>query len=120
PNEAKNKDGFKDDDGCPDNDNDGDGIPDAADKCAMEPEDKDGFQDDDGCPDPDNDGDGVVDAQDKCAAAPETENGCKGEGGCPDEIPAKLKAFTGVIQGINFKVSAADLQPASNKTLDKA
>ena len=31
-----------------------------------------------------------------------------------------MKQFTGVIQGINFKVNSADLLPASNKTLDKA
>src|SRR5690606_19588466 len=49
PNEAEDKDGFQDDDGCPDNDNDGDGVADANDKCPMEPEDMDGFQDDDGC-----------------------------------------------------------------------
>ena len=51
---------------------------------------------------------------------PETKNGFQDEDGCPDEIPAKLKAFTGVIQGINFKVGSADLLPASNKVLDKA
>jgi len=120
PNEPEDKDGFQDDDGCPDGDNDGDGIADATDKCAMEPEDKDGFQDDDGCPDPDNDGDGVADASDKCVDQPETKNGYQDDDGCPDEIPQKVKAFTGVIQGINFKVNSADLLPASNKTLDKA
>ncbi|HEY0988851.1 MAG TPA: OmpA family protein [Kofleriaceae bacterium] len=120
PNEAEDKDGFQDDDGCPDPDNDGDGIPDAADKCPNEPEDKDGFQDEDGCPDPDNDGDGVPDAQDKCPNEPETKNGYQDEDGCPDEIPQKLKQFTGVIQGINFRVGDAALQATSNATLDKA
>jgi outer membrane protein OmpA-like peptidoglycan-associated protein len=120
PNEAEDKDGFQDDDGCPDPDNDGDGIPDAVDKCPNEPEDKDGFQDDDGCPDPDNDGDGVPDAVDKCPTEPETKNGYQDDDGCPDEIPAKLKQFTGVIQGINFKVGDAALQASSNATLDKA
>ncbi|MEO7732780.1 MAG: OmpA family protein [Kofleriaceae bacterium] len=120
PNEAEDKDGFQDDDGCPDPDNDGDGIPDAADKCPNEPEDKDGFQDEDGCPDPDNDGDGVLDANDKCPTEPETKNGFQDEDGCPDEIPAKLKQFTGVVQGINFRVGDSTLQPSSNTTLDKA
>ncbi|MBV8762360.1 MAG: OmpA family protein [Deltaproteobacteria bacterium] len=120
PMQAEDKDGFQDDDGCPDPDNDNDGIPDAADKCPNEAEDKDGFQDDDGCPDPDNDQDGVPDAQDKCPDQPETKNGYQDEDGCPDEIPAKVKQFTGAIQGINFKVNSADLLPASNKTLDKA
>jgi OmpA-OmpF porin, OOP family len=120
PNEPEDKDGFQDADGCPDPDNDGDGIPDTADKCPMEPEDKDGFQDEDGCPDPDNDGDGIPDTADKCPNDPETKNGYQDSDGCPDEIPAKLKQFTGVIQGINFKVSDAALQPTSNATLDKA
>jgi OOP family OmpA-OmpF porin len=120
PNEAEDKDGFQDDDGCPDPDNDGDGIPDAADKCPNEPEDKDGFQDEDGCPDPDNDGDGVLDANDKCPTEPETKNGYQDEDGCPDEIPQKLKQFTGVIQGINFRTGDAALQNTSNTTLDKA
>jgi OOP family OmpA-OmpF porin len=120
PTEPEDKDGFQDEDGCPDPDNDGDGIADAADKCPTEPEDKDGFQDEDGCPDPDNDGDSVLDADDKCPTEPETKNGFQDEDGCPDEIPAKLKQFTGVIQGINFRVNDAALQTTSNKTLDKA
>jgi outer membrane protein OmpA-like peptidoglycan-associated protein len=120
PMEAEDKDGFQDEDGCPDPDNDGDGILDAADQCPLEPEDKDGFQDEDGCPDPDNDGDGVLDADDKCPTEMETRNGYQDEDGCPDEIPQKLKQFTGVIQGINFRVNDAALLPGSNKTLDKA
>ena len=119
PNEPEDKDGFQDADGCPDPDNDGDGIPDAIDKCPNEPEDKDGFQDADGCPDPDNDGDGIPDATDKCPNEPETKNGYQDEDGCPDEIPAKLKRFAGVIQGIYFKANSADLLPSSNKTLDQ-
>ncbi len=103
-----------------DPDPDKDGVLGIADKCATDAEDKDSFQDDDGCPDPDNDGDGVPDAADKCADQPETKNGFQDDDGCPDEIPEKLKAFTGVIQGITFKVSAADLQPQSAKVLDKA
>jgi outer membrane protein OmpA-like peptidoglycan-associated protein len=103
-----------------DNDPDKDGIVGDADQCPSEAEDKDGFQDEDGCPDPDNDGDSVLDADDKCPTEPETKNGFQDEDGCPDEIPAKLKQFTGVIQGINFRVNDAALQTTSNKTLDKA
>src|SRR6185503_17647656 len=103
PNDAEDMDGFQDADGCPDRDNDNDGIPDATDKCPNQAEDKDGFQDADGCPDPDNDGDGVPDATDKCPTEPETKNGYQDADGCPDEVPEKVKAFTGVIQGINFK-----------------
>jgi outer membrane protein OmpA-like peptidoglycan-associated protein len=118
--EPEDKDSFADDDGCPDPDNDTDGVPDAADKCPTDAEDKDAFQDEDGCPDPDNDGDGVPDAQDKCAADPETKNGFQDEDGCPDEIPQKLKQFTGVIKGINFKTGSAEILKTSNKTLDGA
>ncbi len=84
PNEPEDKDGFDDEDGCPDPDNDQDGIPDKLDKCPNEPEDKDGFQDDDGCPDPDNDQDGVPDAQDKCPNDPEDRDGFQDDDGCPD------------------------------------
>src|SRR5207248_1496487 len=49
--EPEDRDGFQDDDGCPDPDNDKDGIPDKEDKCPNEPETINGFQDEDGCPD---------------------------------------------------------------------
>jgi len=84
PNEAEDRDGFDDEDGCPDPDNDQDGIADAQDKCPNEPEDKDGFQDDDGCPEVDNDGDGIPDAQDKCPNDPEDKDGFQDDDGCPD------------------------------------
>ncbi|MCK7537633.1 MAG: hypothetical protein MZV63_45105 [Marinilabiliales bacterium] len=51
PNDSEDKDGFQDDDGCPDFDNDNDGIPDSKDKCPNEAENFNGFEDDDGCPD---------------------------------------------------------------------
>jgi outer membrane protein OmpA-like peptidoglycan-associated protein len=84
PNEPEDKDGFDDEDGCPDPDNDQDGIPDKKDKCPNEPEDKDGFQDDDGCPETDNDNDGIPDAQDKCPNDPEDRDGFQDDDGCPD------------------------------------
>ena len=106
--QPEDKDGFQDEDGCPDPDNDGDGILDTADKCPNEagpmenhgcpvkdrdgdgiqddvdkcpdqPEDKDGFQDEDGCPDPDNDNDGILDTVDKCP----NEAGPMTNYGCP-------------------------------------
>jgi outer membrane protein OmpA-like peptidoglycan-associated protein len=51
PDEPEDKDGFEDDDGCPDPDNDKDRIPDRLDKCPNEPETYNGFEDEDGCPD---------------------------------------------------------------------
>jgi len=44
-------DGFEDDDGCPDPDNDQDGILDVDDACPNEPETFNGINDHDGCPD---------------------------------------------------------------------
>ncbi|MFS8070905.1 MAG: thrombospondin type 3 repeat-containing protein, partial [Byssovorax sp.] len=73
-----------DEDGCPDPDNDGDGILDAADKCPNGPEDKDGFRDDDGCPDPDNDLDQIPDAVDQCPNEAEDRDGFQDEDGCPE------------------------------------
>jgi len=116
PKEAEDKDGFQDEDGCPDPDNDGDGILDAKDKCPNEA----GPAENEGCPDKDTDSDGIVDRLDKCPDQPETKNGYQDEDGCPDEIPEKLKAFTGTIQGINFKTGDADLTPQSSAILDKA
>jgi outer membrane protein OmpA-like peptidoglycan-associated protein len=85
--DPEDRDGFQDEDGCPDPDNDQDGILDAQDKCPLSAEDKDGFEDDDGCPDLDNDKDGIPDAQDKCPDKPETKNGFEDDDGCPDEAP---------------------------------
>ncbi len=84
PDEPEDRDGFQDDDGCPDLDNDGDGIPDERDRCRDAPEDKDGFQDEDGCPEPDDDGDGVLDADDQCRGEPEDKDGFQDEDGCPE------------------------------------
>ena len=83
PDEPEDKDGFQDDDGCPDEDNDNDGIPDAVDKCPNQAEDFDGFQDEDGCPDPDNDGDGIPDFNDACPNEPEDGKGNRPYDGCP-------------------------------------
>ena len=80
PAQPEDKDGFQDDDGCPDPDNDGDGVADVVDRCPLEPEDHDGFEDQDGCPELDNDKDGVLDKDDGCPNLP----GAKETGGCPD------------------------------------
>jgi len=120
PTVPEDRDGFEDEDGCPDADNDKDGIPDVSDRCPNDPEDKDGFEDADGCPDPDNDKDGIPDASDKCPDEPETRNGFKDDDGCPDELPAAIKKFTGVIEGINFKTAQATILPGSYSILDRA
>jgi len=96
----EDKDGFEDDDGCPDDDNDGDHRPDAVDKCPNDAEDLDGFEDDDGCPELDNDKDGIPDLQDKCPNDPEDGLPPQPKDGCPsgkrdsdgDGIPDALDA----------------------------
>ena len=87
PDEPEDRDGFEDDDGCPDPDNDRDGIPDNYDKCPLVPEDRDGFQDEDGCPEGeanDRDGDKILDDVDKCPDDPEDYDGFEDADGCPD------------------------------------
>jgi len=85
PDDPEDKDGFQDQDGCPELDNDGDGVPDTLDKCPMVPEDKDGFEDADGCPENDNDKDGILDPNDKCPNEAEDKDGFQDEDGCPDK-----------------------------------
>jgi hypothetical protein len=83
--EAEDRDGYQDEDGCPDNDNDNDGIADGKDKCTEEPEDRDNYQDEDGCPEPDNDGDSTPDTSDRCPDQKEDVDGFDDGDGCPDE-----------------------------------
>ena len=118
PDVAEDKDGYEDEDGCPDYDNDKDGIYDTQDKCPMQPEDLDGFQDQDGCPDPDNDKDGILDVSDNCPNNPETFNGFKDDDGCPDEKPQEIKAKF-ILDGVNFKTNSAELLEESYYVLDK-
>jgi outer membrane protein OmpA-like peptidoglycan-associated protein len=87
PDDPEDRDGFEDEDGCPDPDNDRDGIPDVDDECPNDPEDKDGFEDEDGCPEGnkfDRDGDGILDDVDQCPDDPEDKDGFQDADGCPD------------------------------------
>jgi len=81
PDQPEDRDGFADEDGCPDADNDGDGVLDSDDACASAAEDRDGYADEDGCPEPDNDGDTVPDQNDACPNEPglPDSKGCKPE-----------------------------------------
>ena len=51
PNDAEDRDGFEDTEGCPEPDNDRDRILDAVDACPNDPETYNGTEDEDGCPD---------------------------------------------------------------------
>ncbi|MDD5673153.1 MAG: OmpA family protein [Chitinivibrionales bacterium] len=120
PRIAEDKDGFEDDDGCPDLDNDQDGIADSLDKCPNLPEDFDHFEDADGCPDLDNDQDGFPDIKDKCPNEPEIYNGYQDDDGCPDSLPRKDPGIPAkqVLRGVAFSASTADLSVASYPVLD--
>jgi outer membrane protein OmpA-like peptidoglycan-associated protein len=64
---------------------DGDGIPDAIDKCPTVPEDGQPPDPNDGCPMPkDRDHDGIPDDVDKCPDEPEDRDGFEDEDGCPE------------------------------------
>jgi OOP family OmpA-OmpF porin len=108
--------------GCPlPKDTDGDGILDVNDACPTEAGPKSDDPTKNGCPPPkDTDGDGIPDNIDKCPNEPETFNGYQDEDGCPDEVPAALKKFTGVIEGITFKTNSANLTKKSYDVLDRA
>lgn len=84
PASPEDRDGWQDEDGCPDEDNDGDGVLDRVDLQPLVPEDRDGWQDEDGAPDDDDDGDGIPDVADQCRRDPETLNQWRDEDGCPD------------------------------------
>ena len=93
----------------PSRDSDGDGIPDANDRCPNAPEDRDGFQDQDGCPDPDNDQDGIPDVRDLCPNQPETVNGYKDQDGCPDTPPRPARKAVSIPQTIYFRRGSSDI-----------
>ncbi|MEE2786182.1 MAG: OmpA family protein, partial [Myxococcota bacterium] len=76
PHLPEDRDDFRDEDGCPDPDNDLDKVPDITDQAPNSPEDWDAFEDSDGRPDPDNDQDGVPDVQDRCPLEAGFGDGC--------------------------------------------
>jgi len=114
PEAPEDRDGFEDQDGCPDPDNDADGVLDENDQCPEELETANGFEDEDGCPDvnPDNDGDGLANATDACPDEAEDRDGFEDEDGCPDldddgdgvpdtadTCPDQFEIFNGVEDG---------------------
>lgn len=91
PLQAEDKDGFQDEDGCPDPDNDGDGIHDIADGAPNDPETLNNYYDSDGVPDdptgrayPDADRDGIPDSWDLAVYDPEDYDGWEDWDGKPD------------------------------------
>ena len=76
----EDKDGFQDEDGAPDPDNDADGVIDTLDECP----DVAGPAANKGCPDTDKDKDGVVDRLDACIDQPEDRDDFEDSDGCPE------------------------------------
>lgn len=118
PDDPEDKDGYQDEDGCPDADNDGDGIVDTDDNCPDDPEDKDGHQDQDGCPDCDDDGDGVPECPEpidhcptKAASTPD---------GCPryKNVVVTAKAIE-LHQTVYFDTAKATIKPVSYALLNE-
>ncbi len=120
PDAPEDRDGFQDEDGCPDPDNDNDGILDEADGCPTVPEDKDDFEDHNGCPDPDNDNDGLPDVRDKCPNVPETINGLDDEDGCPDQGRVRVtEAKIEILDRVHFETNKAVIRRGSYTILDQ-
>jgi outer membrane protein OmpA-like peptidoglycan-associated protein len=115
PLDPEDKDGFQDEDGCPDPDNDGDGIVDAMDACPNDP----GPLENRGCPVVDHDGDGVPDWDDRCP----DQAGPPDNGGCPAEKKYSLvevKRDRIVLrQQLRFASAKFAILPSSHALLDQ-
>ena len=102
PDDAEDRDGFQDEDGCPERDNDNDGISDVYDKCPNEP----GDLKHNGCPANDRDGDGIPDNVDQCPDIPEDMDGVSDHDGCPENESGDRDA-----DGIPDKLDRCPIEP---------
>jgi OOP family OmpA-OmpF porin len=111
--DPEDKDGFQDEDGCPDADNDGDGIVDRSDACPLEA----GSIENRGCAAVDGDGDTLVDTRDRCP----TQFGPPALDGCPRKFRYIEATRTQIRlkQQIAFAGGKAKILPASNKVLNE-
>lgn len=140
PTQPEDKDGFQDEDGCPEPDNDGDGIVDTRDRCpnnagpletsGCPDKDSDGVADwEDLCPDVpglkenhgcpgDRDGDGVPDNVDKCPDQP----GPASNGGCPVKVyklVSRTKDKIVIKQQVHFATNKSKVLPDSFELLNE-
>jgi outer membrane protein OmpA-like peptidoglycan-associated protein len=107
-------DGFADEDGCPDPDDDEDGVSDLLDACDREAEDRDGWQDADGCLDADDDDDGLLDTEDTCPRAP----GGRASDGCPTTLRIEGESIV-LVRELDFAAGEATLVPSNGPLLDE-
>ena len=112
PLDPEDKDGYQEEDGCPDPDNDNDGIVDAMDACPNNP----GPLENRGCPVLDRDGDGIPDDQDKCPDL---------AGVAPDGCPKKYalvevkKDRIEIKQQVKYQTGKFKVLPASYPLLNQ-
>jgi outer membrane protein OmpA-like peptidoglycan-associated protein len=98
-------------------DRDGDGFPDAEDKCPDRAEDIDNFEDGDGCPEIDNDNDRVLDIADKCPDEVENLNGYADDDGCIDAIPAEVESLKGTVEGLIYGEGETGVRDSAQKSI---
>jgi OmpA-OmpF porin, OOP family len=97
PDEPEDFDGWQDQDGCPDPDNDADLVLDKNDKCPNDA----GPASNQGCPVKDRDGDGIADDVDKCPDIPEDIDGFEDEDGCPEGGPNRDRDGDGIPDNVD-------------------
>jgi outer membrane protein OmpA-like peptidoglycan-associated protein len=97
-NDPEDKDGNQDGDGCPEPDNDGDGVPDVADG----KKDASGFG--------------------ECRDQPETKNDYADEDGCPDATPKRVRITQfqiEILEKVFFDYNKATIKPVSFSLLEE-
>lgn len=111
PHEPEDKDGFEDENGCPDPDNDQDTVLDVDDRCPIEP----GVPENEGCPDPDRDGDTVPDRIDNCPDEP----GDPERQGCKAKQLVEIKGDRlDILQRVYFRTNSDRILPRSYRLLN--
>jgi outer membrane protein OmpA-like peptidoglycan-associated protein len=109
--DPEDMDGFQDDDGCPDPDDDGDRIMDVADACPREF----GPMENRGCPDQDRDGDRIIDRLDNCP----DEAGVEANAGCKEKQLVILRGDSiELLDVVYFENNKAAIKKISHKLLD--
>jgi outer membrane protein OmpA-like peptidoglycan-associated protein len=110
PRFAEDLDGFEDDDGCPDHDNDRDLVADADDACPDEP----GPAASRGCPIEDRDRDGVPDAVDNC---PDEAGSAENRGCVKEQLVVLSETDIAVLRNVLFATNQARVQLRSYPVL---
>ena len=119
--EPEDADGFQDQDGCPELDNDQDGLADALDLCPNDAEDLDKVVDKDGCPELDADSDLIADQDDKCPTEPEDKDEVHDEDGCPEKSPRVVMGGSALVSvEVTFELNKSQLSKEAIESMDPA